>query len=429
MITITRTNLNFEREPYVAPFGFKGGYVHEAWQTVALLESESGKRGIGLASQGVLWSDAATAARNTEAAGNSLMLLTTGYALRMAQGFSFRTPTELLDYLLPLTYAYAKRLTENPDLRLTFALNALVAVDNAAWMLTAAEQGITRFDHIVPADARPALAHRHSQVLNIPLISYGKSIEEVVRLVKEGYYLLKIKLGADPDKDGDQEKMLQADKERLAAIHAACRQLEGVGGDTGHVLYYLDANGRYETKERLLRLLDHARQIGALERIVLLEEPFPETLLCDVRDIPVRVAADESAHSDREALQQMDSGYGAVALKPIAKTLSMSFKIAGLAHERGVSCFCADLTVNPILVDWNKSMAARLAPLPGMKIGAMEANGFQNYRNWAQMETYHPCAGASWMQPKHGIYELDEDFYARSGGIFMPSVHYEALVA
>src|SRR5205823_2145486 len=145
---------------------------------------------------------------------------------------------------------------------------------------------------------------------------------------------------------------------------------------------------------------------------------FPETLHCDVRDIPVRVAADESAHSDREALQQMDSGYGAIALKPIAKTLSMSFKVARLAHERGVSCFCADLTVNPILVDWNKSVAARLAPLPGMGIGAMEANGFQNYRNWAQMESYHPCAGASWTQPKNGIYELDEDFYARSGGIF-----------
>lgn len=429
MIRITRTNLNFEREAMAAPFGFKGGYVHEAWQSVALLESDTGKRGLGLGTQGVLWSDPEVFGRNSEAAGNSLMLLLTGYALRAAREVPFETPTDLLERLLPLVYEYGKRITENPDLRLTFALNALVAVDNAAWMLTAAEKGVTRFEEIIPSDARPALSHRHAQVLNIPLISYGKTMDEIRALVDEGYYLLKIKLGADPDKDGDQEKMLQADKERLAAIHDACKWLEVAGAEEGggHVLYYLDANGRYETKERLLRLLDYARQIGALEWVVLLEEPFPESLLCDVRDLPVRVAADESAHSDREALERMELGYGAIALKPIAKTLSMSFKIAQLAHERGVPCFCADLTVNPILVDWNKAMAARLAPLPGMEIGVVEANGFQNYRDWVRMESYHPCVGAAWMQPQQGRYRLDADFYARSGGIFMPSAHYGAL--
>src|SRR5581483_7197041 len=271
MIRITRTNLNFEREAMAAPFGFKGGYVHEAWQSVALLESDTGKRGLGLGTQGVLWSDPEVFGRNSEAAGNGLMLLLTGYALRAAQDVPFETPTDLLERLLPLTYEYGKRITENPDLRLTFALNALVAVDNAAWMLTAAEKGIPRFEEIIPADSRPALAHRHAQVLNIPLISYGKTIDEIRSLVNEGYYLLKIKLGADPDKDGDQEKMLQADTERLAAIHDACKRLEVAGAEGGHVLYYLDANGRYESKERLLRLLDYARQIGALDWVVLLE--------------------------------------------------------------------------------------------------------------------------------------------------------------
>jgi len=43
-------------------------------------------------------------------------------------------------------------------------------------------------------------------------------------------------------------------------------------------------------------------------------------------------------------------GYGAITLKPIAKTMSMSLKIAQLAYERSIPCFCADLTVNPILV-------------------------------------------------------------------------------
>ena len=131
-----------------------------------------------------------------------------------------------------------------------------------------------------------------------------------------------------------------------------------------------------------MRLLDYADKIGALDRIMLLEEPFPEEYKIDVTDIPARLAADESAHSDKDALERIELGYGAIALKPIAKTMSMSLKIAEIAHKKGVPCFCADLTVNPVMVDWNKNVAARLAPLPGMKIGVLESNGHQNYSKW-----------------------------------------------
>ena len=112
-------------------------------------------------------------------------------------------------------------------------------------------------------------------------------------------------------------------------------------------------------------------------------------------DLGVRVAADESAHTDADAARRIELGYGAIALKPIAKTLSMTLRIARLAHEKGVPCFCADLTVNPILVDWNKVFAARLAPLPGLSLGLVETNGHQNYRNWEAMRRHHPCFGAS----------------------------------
>jgi hypothetical protein len=30
---------NFEREPLVRPFGFKGGYMSEIWQTMAYMRS------------------------------------------------------------------------------------------------------------------------------------------------------------------------------------------------------------------------------------------------------------------------------------------------------------------------------------------------------------------------------------------------------
>ena len=119
-------------------------------------------------------------------------------------------------------------------------------------------------------------------------------------------------------------------------------------------------------------------------------------------DLGVRVAADESAHTDADAARRIDLGYGAIALKPIAKTLSMTLRIARLAHERGVPCFCADLTVNPILVDWNKVFAARLAPLPGLQMGLVETNGHQNYRNWEAMRRHHPGFGAEWTLPEQG---------------------------
>jgi len=64
----------------------------------------------------------------------------------------------------------------------------------------------------------------------------------------------------------------------------------------GKIPYYLDANGRYGNKERLMELLDYADKIGALERIILLEEPFPGEYKVDVTGIPVRLAVDESAH-------------------------------------------------------------------------------------------------------------------------------------
>jgi L-alanine-DL-glutamate epimerase-like enolase superfamily enzyme len=176
-----------------------------------------------------------------------------------------------------------------------------------------------------------------------------------------------------------------------------------------------------------MKLLAHAEKIGAFEQIAVLEEPFPEELELDVSDIPVRLAADESAHTDEDARKRLEMGYKAIALKAIAKTLSMTLKIAQLAHENDVPCFCADLTVNPILVDWNKNVAARLAPFPELGIGLLETNGHQNYHNWEAMFRHHPYYGAPWTKTVAGVFNLNEDYYTNSGGIFAPSPHYEAL--
>jgi hypothetical protein len=141
-ITIDSVDSNFEREPLIRPFGFKGGYMSEIWQTIAYLRSNSGIHKIGLCTQNVLWSDARVFASFSESGGNALMYTLSDYALKIVNGQSFQTPIDLLDNILDEVYEYGKKVTANPHLRKTFALNALVGIDNAAWLLYAQENGI-----------------------------------------------------------------------------------------------------------------------------------------------------------------------------------------------------------------------------------------------------------------------------------------------
>jgi L-alanine-DL-glutamate epimerase-like enolase superfamily enzyme len=395
----------------------------EIWQTMAMLESDAGTRKVGLCTQNVLWSDAQVFAGHSESGGNALMFALTERALQLAEGRSFETPVELLEGLLDEVYEYGKVLTGNPHLRKTFALNALVGLDNAAWLLYAQERGITSFDDLIPAAYKPALSSRHEQVASIPLMAYSIPISEITEAVDQGYFFMKIKIG----QPGTQQEMLEKDKARLSAIHEAIGHVRTHHSKDGKLPYYFDANGRYEKKETLQKLLDHAEKIGALDQIALIEEPFPEALETNVDDLGVRIAADESAHTDEDAIRRIEMGYQAIALKAIAKTLSMTMKIAQAAHERNVPCFCADLTVNPILVEWNKAVAARLAPFPGLGLGLLETNGHQNYKGWERMVSYHPYAGASWSQTADGVFNLNDDYYEKSGGILAPSPHYEAM--
>lgn len=423
-IHITKVNSNFEREPLIRPFGFKGGYMSEIWQSAAYLESDSGKHSIGLCTQSVLWSDAQIFASHSESGGNALMYAMTEKAVQMVNGQSFTTPVELLDMLYPEVYDYGKKITSNPGLRKTFALNALVGVDNAAWLLYAKENGITTFDKLIPAAYKPALSHKHDKVAAIPLMAYTIPIDEIKAATDQGYFFMKIKIG----QPGTQDEMLQKDKDRLSAIHQAIGNVRTPHTKNGKLPYYFDANGRYEKKDTLLKLVDHARKIGAFDQIAIIEEPFPEEIEIDVTDIPVRLAADESAHTVEDAIKRIQMGYKAMALKAIAKTLSMTMRIAQAAYERNIPCFCADLTVNPVLVEWNKNVASRLASFPGIgNLGLVESNGHQNYKNWSSMMDYHPRKNAPWVSVKQGVYELNDEFYKTGGGIFDPMPHFETM--
>jgi L-alanine-DL-glutamate epimerase-like enolase superfamily enzyme len=423
-ITIAHTSSQFEREPLISPFGFKGGYLSELWQAISYLQSENGKHAIGLGTQSVLWSDEKIFSSHSEAGGNTYMYALTERALHLLNKVSFSSPMDLIDPLFEEIYKYGKLVTSNPDLRKTFALNALVSVDNALWLLYAKENGITNFDRLIPQEFQSTFSEKHAKLAAIPLISYNVNPEGLRKEVDMGYFFMKIKIG----QAGTQQEMLEKDKNRLREIHNILKDIRTPYTENEKLPYYFDANGRYESKDMFNRFLDYAGKIGAFDQIVMIEEPFPEKMEIDVSDIPIRLAADESAHTDKDTIERIQMGYKAIALKPIAKTLSMTMKIAKAATDRGIPCFCADLTVNPVLVEWNKNIAARLKSFPGLgNLGLVESNGHQNYVNWNKMQQYFPQHDASWVGVKEGFYYTNDEYFNNGGGIFDPIPHYEAM--
>ncbi len=419
-IKVQQTNSNFERETLIRPFGFKGGYMTEMWQTVSKLQSESGIQKIGLCTQNVLYADADVFAAHSEAGGNALMYALTDKALAIVKNVSFTTPVELIEKILSQVYSEGKKLTGKSNLNIIFALNALIGVDNASWLLYAAENNLKDFDAMIPSPYKQALSYHNEKVAIMYLASYGLPMEELKKAVQQGYFVIKIKIG----QPGTQAEMLEKDKARITEVHQAIHNAQTKQTKNGKLIYTLDANGRYEKKETLLKLLDHAKKTGALDQILFIEEPLNETNEENVADVGVRIGADESAHDEESVMRRLQQGYGLVVLKGIAKTLSLSMKMAKLAYERNVPCMCADLTVNPILIDWHKNLAARLKPLPGLGMGLLETNGDLNYRNWQTMIDYHPRGRAPWTVVQDGAFNLKADFYAESGGIFQPSEHY-----
>ena len=423
MIQIVNTQSNFEREKLLRPFGFKGGYLTELWQIASQMQSSSGISKIGIATQSVLYGDADLFPLHSESNGNALMYVLANKALDMVKNTSFTTPIELFGKILPSVLTEGKKITGKPDLNVNFVYNALVSVDNAAWLIYAAENKFNTFEAMIPFPYKKALSHRNKKIAIMYQIPYGMPMEDIKTAAKQGYFVFKIKTGYP----GSQPEMLQGDINRLTLIHDTLKDLRTDHTIDGKLIYTMDANARYEKKATLQKYLDHAKKIGAFERILLYEEPLNENNEENVSDLGLRIGADESAHDEASSIKRLDQGYNVLVLKGIAKTLSMSINLAKLAAERNIPCMCADLTVNPILVDWHKNLAAHLAPFPVINMGLMETNGNMNYANWDAMVKYHPDSDASWCQRNNGVFELNNDFYDRSGGMFEPSSHYQEM--
>jgi hypothetical protein len=124
----------------------------------------------------------------------------------------------------------------------------------------------------------------------------------------------------------------------------------------------------------------------------------------------------------------MQQGYQAIAIKPAGKTLSLSLQMIETAAEAGAISFVADNACVPVLVEWNKNIAARLPVFPGIKGGILESNGPENYGTaWKRMLAEYPNPNASWLTPDRGTFILDEGYYQESGGIFHTPTAYSDL--
>lgn len=420
-IRIRKFDSDFEREKLRIPLGLKGGYLTELWQVAVMLSSEMGMHSIGLGTQSVLYGDPNIFEEHTEANGNAIMFALTNQALAMLSKMKITNPMDTLELIIPELYHKAKQITNRSDLNINFVYNACVSVDNALWMLYAKENKLSTFYDLFPEKYKDTFSYKNQKVAIMYQIPYDMKIEDIEKAADNGYFIFKFKTGAP----GSQEEMLVKDCKRLTEVHNVLKGVKTSQTLNGKVYYTMDANARYDTKERLNRYLDHAKKIGAFEHILLYEEPFVESNNEDVSDIGVMIAADESIHTVEDAMRKIKLGYSAFVLKGIAKTLSLTAQIAKVANDHGIPCLCADLTVNPILIDWNKNIAGSIAPFPQLGMGMMETNGDMNYINWDDMFEKHPMSGAEWTKVKQGVFELDDDFYASSGGIFDTSSYYQ----
>ena len=111
--------------------------------------------------------------------GNLLQASLLEFALQQIKGREFADPIALFDTIENDIFSYAKAITGQGDLRRTFALIALVALDNAAWILYAKRKGLATFDALVPEKFRSYLSHRQSHVALVPAVSYTLPVDEL----------------------------------------------------------------------------------------------------------------------------------------------------------------------------------------------------------------------------------------------------------
>src|SRR5690606_40709969 len=67
------------------------------------------------------------------------------------------------------------------------------------------EHGIDNFDEMIPEAYKPGLSARHDKVASIPSFATGTSIDKLTEATDEGYFILKLKIGAAGTQEEDRK--------------------------------------------------------------------------------------------------------------------------------------------------------------------------------------------------------------------------------
>ncbi|RKX77454.1 MAG: hypothetical protein DRP87_09150 [Spirochaetes bacterium] len=424
MIGITDYRFDFVREPLKIAFSFKGGSFTEKWIVITSLKDRTGHWETGIGGLAVLWSDSTVAGEHSEAGGNILMAAVAERGAKLAVGREFDHPEEVTLGIADELKGYASAISGIPEIRDTFIFNSLVSLDCSLWKHYARYRRTCDARKLLSSLYGDFFTVKHNRIARVPTITYHMGLSDIEELAEMGHFLFKIKIGHS----GSQEEMLKHDRRRLLEVHEVLKDYRTPNTEKGVILYYLDANGRYSTIDAFLKLVDFLDRSGIKDRVVIIEEPFPEECDYDVSGIPIRIAADESIQSVKDVAKRAKLGYNTIALKPAGKTPSLTARIAIAAIDLGATCFVADSACIPVLLEWNKLFAACLPSLPELSTGFLESNGPEHYLRWDELLREHPCTSASWIIPKHGMFELDEKFFTVSGGILKKYPRYEEIL-
>ncbi len=453
MVAIKKIASSLRKEP--GAMGFAGGSMSGFWQSAVAIQTTGGYIGASYGTQNPLWCSkqlyGALQGQHGPVKGerlaNELMYALTKEVLTALAEQDISAPEEAMlraisdPAIADTVRAFYRKNGLQGELPFTYILNAAVAPDLAVWMATSQARGIDNFNDLTGH----RLSHRAERVAVIPLVSYGIREAQIEDLIDQGYRIFKTKMGAYDDRyeKGSVEdfmNMMKVDREKLQLVSRLTESLETDLTEDGRVPLYLDFNGRIPSDDRGVNLLqaymEVAASVNALDRIIVVEEPFEDMksmgsqfdVFRDFMDrYGVTIVADECAHSAEDVRELLALGCRGFALKPAAKTLTETLRMIDIitGHndanpDDNAYCFCADLTVVPSLVEWNLHVQARLPPWPGLAEGVrmLESNWMQHYLYRNRLPERYPASEVA--SPEGGVFLPTAEWFRTGGRIFHP---------
>ncbi len=226
--------------------------------------------------------------------------------------------------------------------------SAKAAVDMAIYDLVAKSLDVPLFSLL------GGTAHPVETDITISLDSIDKMVAESRERISEGFRILKIKVGGDPE----------LDIKRLERIHEACGS---------QVILRIDANQGWQAKQAVYVGQELRRRQIPIE---LMEQPVAARRHRDLafvkRKVLMPVYADESVFSPTDALELLKiDGVDGINIKLMkCGGIYNALKIAAIAGAAGIPCMIGSMMESHISVTAAAHLAAATSNITGYDLDA-----------------------------------------------------------